>query len=375
MKRLSFAALTLVALLLFTQQAWQLSDSAARATVPQLHYLGEGGTFTVGPGQHFIVKSLAPFVFRTEPGPTYAAAPNERVWSAGVNAPAPVTPGTWLDFGRVPADCAITYTVIDDDVDHRVNVFYVDDTAVHEIPQGMVTSAAFTTTSAGTLRLFAADSIGIWLDKCAAPEETPTVTAEATMTPTGTVGPSLTPTATEEPTPAGAETPVPPVVTEEPTVTITPTKRWRLPACLRINFEVSGGEALEGIYEVREVGGRLLYTWYAQAGWRDSGWIHGIDISFENVYIEVFYVPESGPPIRLEIMNPAPGTHYGWLSWGVCHSLEVGWPDPDVTPTATPDAHDGYNDEFDRELLDLLRYIWPGIDPTPSPTPASSLRG
>jgi len=380
MRRLSMAVLVLAALLLIRQLVLSGSDNAALADTPRLQYLGEGGSYTVGAGEHFIVKGLAPFVFRNEPGPSYTAGATERVWAATANAPAAVKPGTWLEFGRIPAGCDVSYTVIDDDVDQRINVFYVDGTAVQEMAQGMVTSGSFTTGSAGKLRLYAADSIGIWLEKCDADEPTPTASPAASSTPTGTIAASLTPTSTAEPTPSEEEPPQSPGVTPAtptppPTATATATRKSRLPACLRINFEVSGGEALEGVYEVREVGGRLLYTWYAAAGWRDSGWIHGIDISFENVYVEVFYLPDDGPPVRLEIMNPAPGTPYGWLSWGTCHSLEVGWPDPNVTPTPTPDANDGYNDAFDRELLDLLRYIWPGIEPTPSPTPASSLRG
>jgi hypothetical protein len=46
----------------------------------------------------------------------------------------------------------------------------------------------------------------------------------------------------------------------------------------------------------------------------------------------------------MEIVNPAPGTPYGWLTRGVCHALEVGWPEmetaaaipPLAAPTITP---------------------------------------
>ena len=55
------------------------------------------------------------------------------------------------------------------------------------------------------------------------------------------------------------------------------------------------------------------------------------------------------------------------------HALEVGW--PDETPTPTPDAFDGFNDTFDHEQLELQDYIWPDIQPQPTGTPASSLRG
>lgn len=368
MKRFFFVFMVMAGVLLLLRFEPQISTAALLQTTSSIEFLGEGGSYTIEAGRQFIVKRTGPFIFINVSGPTYNAANGERVWSATVGAPSAVKPGTWLDYGAVPENCTISYTVIDDDEDDRINTFYVGGTAVHKMPQGMVTGGQFTTSQAGSLRLFAADSIGIWLNKCTVKEITPTTVFTSTPIPSTTpystpAPPALTATPTREPTKA------------PPTPTPTATKKARQPACLRINFEVSGGEALEGIYEVREVGGRLLYTWYAQAGWRDSGWIHGIDISFENVYIEVFYIPADGPVVKMDIHNPAPGTVYGWLGRGRCHALEIGWPDPTITPTATPDAFDGFNDEFDREALDLQRYIWPDIQPTPSSTPAGSLRG
>lgn len=123
----------------------------------------------------------------------------------------------------------------------------------------------------------------------------------------------MTPTATEAP--------------PTPDATSTPTRRPREKSCLRINFDVGGQSARRGLYVVKETGGRLLAEWYAEDGWTDSGWIHDIDISFENVYVQVFYY--SGPdadPIEMKILNPAPNTSYGWLSWGICHAIEVAWP-------------------------------------------------
>ncbi len=78
---------------------------------------------------------------------------------------------------------------------------------------------------------------------------------------------------------------------------------------------------------VQEVGGRVLFEWYALDGWQDSGWVDEIDITYPSVYVQVFYY--SGPdvaPVEMKILNPAPGTNYGWLSRGMCHAIEVGWP-------------------------------------------------
>jgi hypothetical protein len=118
--------------------------------------------------------------------------------------------------------------------------------------------------------------------------------------------------------------------------TPTPTKEPRLNACLRINFEIEGDVARRGLYVVQEVGGRVLYSWYAEEGWIDSGWVYDIDITFPSVYVQVFFHPGDGSaPVEMKIMNPAPDTQYGWLSRGQCHALEVAWPD-DVAANATP---------------------------------------
>jgi len=79
---------------------------------------------------------------------------------------------------------------------------------------------------------------------------------------------------------------------------------------------------------VQEIGGAVLATWYAEAGWKDSGWFTGIDIPYPSVYVEVLYY--SGPgatPVRMDIVNHAPGSIHGWMSRGGCHALEVAWSD------------------------------------------------
>ena len=99
-------------------------------------------------------------------------------------------------------------------------------------------------------------------------------------------------------------------------------------ACARVDFELSDDVARRGLFLVRETGGKELIFWEADDGWRDSGWFRDIDISFESVYVQVFYY--QGPdraPIEMQILNPAPGTSYGWMARGMCHALEVAWPD------------------------------------------------
>jgi len=107
---------------------------------------------------------------------------------------------------------------------------------------------------------------------------------------------------------------------------------------VRINFDVGGDEAVRGLYIVQEVGGKLLASWYALDGWKDSGWFRDIDITHENVYVKVLYY--SGPdatPIEMVIVNPAPDSPYGWMSWGICHAIEVKWPDEKPVSVDAPD--------------------------------------
>ena len=77
-----------------------------------------------------------------------------------------------------------------------------------------------------------------------------------------------------------------------------------------------------------EVGtGRLLATWWAEKGWMDSGWITGIDLTWPEVWVGVFFYPyDSGPAVKMNIVNPAPDTEYGWLARGMCHSVEIEFP-------------------------------------------------
>ena len=170
------------------------------------------------------------------------------------------------------------------------------------------------------------------------PTATPTDTAVPTgsPTPTGSPMPTGSPTATPEP-PSGA--------TNTPTATSSPTPAMRMTAtptptptsdvttqtaCTRFNLEQgrTPDSPLPGRYEMIEVGtGNLLASWWAEAGWVDSGWITDIHLSFPKSWVEVYFYPFGNEPaVKMDIVNPAPGTEYGWLVRGMCHSIEIEFP-------------------------------------------------
>lgn len=367
------------------EQAAEIAQQTG--SLPEVVFLGEGpGEFEIDPSHLFIVKHL-PFRFEFINGPTYTAGPRERVWSSSFMPQG----GLQLfheehSFGVLEAGCLVEYGQIDDDVDDRINRFFVNGTMIHEVPQGMVTYGSIVMPETGELTFFAEDSVGMAILVCETvatptatvepPTETPTATSTAvatatatptteatltstpgvtlTVTATPTEGPSVTPTQTPEggpletptstaTTPPTATATVPPTATStatasatattppgsgQGTITPTATKEPRLNTCLRINFDLGGDVARRGLYVVREVGGRELASWWADEGWMDSGWIYDIDISHPSVYVQVFFHHGDGsPPVEMRIVNPAPGTTYGWLARGQCHALEVAWPE------------------------------------------------
>ena len=346
MKRISiiFGSVALLVLLSLASDGIAQGDS-----LPELRYLGEGpGTFDT-PLDNFIVKTR-PFDFRFVSGPTYEASSGERVWGSRGTDMAP--PAEWdivVDLGQVEEGCIAEYVGIDDDVDDRINSFELDGEVIETVTQGMDFGGSFVVPRDGDLTFVANDSVGSYFTPCAdrveptpTPTLEPTVTLEPTATATVTPGPSPTATDTATPGPsptADTATPGPsltatstavppePTITSTPEPSPTPTKRPRKYSCVRINFEVSGHDAARGLYIVQETGGKLLASWYALDGWQDSGWFKDIDITHENVYVQVLYY--RGPdtePVELTILNHAPDSPYGWMSWGVCHALEVAWP-------------------------------------------------
>jgi hypothetical protein len=389
LKQLVFVFSLFVIILIWSQSLIQFDSTRQQNnSLPTLIYLGEGvNTYRNEPGWNFIVKRNNPYRLVFVLGPTYTSKATERVWrSQGTNGAPPAVYHKDTVVGPVTTGCLVRYVAIDDDIDGRFNSFLLNNTIIHTIDEGMVSQGEFIIPFDGTLDYDANDSIGMYLDVCTIvinetqtpnPLETPTSTSTATpttspletptstSTTTPTINPLDTPTSTPTATPtinpletptststatltinpletitvipaftpnAGqTATPITPVVST-PNVANTPTpittvRPPREKACLRINFEVSGGVAKQGRFDVVETGGRLLFSWDAQDGWQDSGWIHEIDISFPSVYVQVFfYNNSSGSPYSMKILNPAPGTNYGWLSDGICHAIEVGWP-------------------------------------------------
>ena len=357
--------------------------------LPQVRYLGEaGGPLTIDPDHTFVIKYRRND-YKELPGPTYTAEVGERVWDFDfIPGGEVILYGEGVSFGFAKAGCIVDFVQIDDDVDDRINYFYVNGKLVHTVVQGMVTYGTFVVPEDGEITFFANDSVGLAITICgdqttSTPTMTPTVTetstttptATATMTatvtmtptvtmtstltatptatstgtltatPTGTVTETPTPTATTEITPTFTMTPsATPTMTQTPTPTVkpppgpfegtatpTPTRAPARPprpdSCLRIDVEMGTDVARRGTFVVQETGGRVLATWWADEGWTDSGWIQGIDISHQSVHVQVFFVKGDGSePIEMTILNPAPGTSYGWLTWGKCHALEVAWP-------------------------------------------------
>lgn len=286
--RNAFVAMLMLAFLVSGLQLLPPPETAVFAQtgsgLPVIEYLGSGEADFNEPDWDFIVKRLNPFRFDFEPGPEYHAFANEHVWRSQNTGGAP--PAVYHnDFvvGPIPADCTVRYIAIDDQIDDRINYFLLDGHPIYTMPQGMVISDEFMAPSAGILSYQANDSIGMYTDICSE-----------------TVPPSHL-------------------------------------ACARFNFELGQnhdtGSLVPGLYTMREIGtGSTLATWWASSAWEDSGWITDIDIAFPSVWVEVFFYPHGDEPaVKMNIINPAYGTAYGWLTGGMCHAIEIEFP-PGWTP-------------------------------------------
>ena len=115
-------------------------------------------------------------------------------------------------------------------------------------------------------------------------------------------------------------------------------------ACARFNFlqgrDRDTGSRSAGKYEMRETLGNLVTSWEAQTGDKDSGEIPGLAITRPSVHVTVTFFPADGSaPIKMEIVNPAGGTSFGWLAREMCHSVEIQYPMTPITtspPTTLP---------------------------------------
>ncbi len=102
-------------------------------------------------------------------------------------------------------------------------------------------------------------------------------------------------------------------------------------SCARFNF-MQGRDryrgSMDGVYVLVDVTGGQIASWTASEGALDSGWINGLPLSYPTVHVRVVFYPRygGGSPIQMEIVNPAPGTPYGWLTQGACHSIEIQYP-------------------------------------------------
>lgn len=102
-------------------------------------------------------------------------------------------------------------------------------------------------------------------------------------------------------------------------------------SCARFNF-MQGRDrhrgAMDGIFVLIDVTGGQIASWSARAGAVDSGWINGLPLSHPSAHVRVVFYPRygGGSPIQMEIVNPAPGTPYGWLTQGACHAIEIQYP-------------------------------------------------
>lgn len=102
-------------------------------------------------------------------------------------------------------------------------------------------------------------------------------------------------------------------------------------SCARFNF-MQGRDrhrgAMDGIFVLVDVTGGQIASWTAREGAVDSGWINGLPLSYPSAHVRVVFYPRygGGSPIQMEIVNPAPGTPYGWLTQGACHSIEIQYP-------------------------------------------------
>ena len=117
--------------------------------------------------------------------------------------------------------------------------------------------------------------------------------------------------------------------------------------CTRFSLDqganASTGASVAGRYEMREAfSGRLLATWTANASETNSGWLTDLpQVHLNGSWVEVqFYAQGSETAVLLGILNPAPGTAYGWVANDQCHAVELQFPE-DWQATRLPEMGNG----------------------------------
>lgn len=204
-----------------------LGSTASANTLPEVQFLGEGpGSFNTTLDDFIVKRGEEQYDF--EAGPTYEAAPGERVWAVRGTKEAPeyIFNGV-VDLGWGYEGCTVNYVGIDDDVNGIRNGFFIGPNLVELVKEGMVFEGSYDVpTTVRDHRFVAEEGVAGWYTPCEEPE--------STATPTSTTEPEETPSPgddvivflaaifdTGDEPPPPTETPIPP--TETPTATVEPT--------------------------------------------------------------------------------------------------------------------------------------------------------
>jgi murein DD-endopeptidase MepM/ murein hydrolase activator NlpD len=99
-------------------------------------------------------------------------------------------------------------------------------------------------------------------------------------------------------------------------------------ACVQFSFQQAAHGAKAGVYALHDVTGGQIAAWSAPTGAQDSGWIYHLPVAFASVHARVLFYPRygGGAAVEMIILNHAPDTTAGWLTRGMCHSLELDFP-------------------------------------------------
>ena len=107
----------------------------------------------------------------------------------------------------------------------------------------------------------------------------------------------------------------------------SPTNNY---ACAQFSFAQGDGRGAQaGVYVLHDVTGGQVAAWSAPSGAQNSGWIYNVPVSFASVHVRVLFYPRygGGTAVEMNILNHAPDTTEGWLTRGMCHSLELAYAD------------------------------------------------